>query len=96
MLIDWYLHKIEYFLLCEWCEDMFNTHIESNQSKKCSHWYEMQNEDGKSNAGSDVGSDVGSDDGSEEGSPVNKRRGRGRSVDDIIDDEDVIIVLKPL
>lgn len=55
----------------------------------------MQNEDGKSNAGSDVGSDVGSDDGSEEGSPVNKRRGRGRSVDDIIDDEDVIIVLKP-
>lgn len=33
MLIDWYLHKIEYFLLCEWCEDMFNTHIESNQSK---------------------------------------------------------------
>lgn len=46
------------------------------------------NEDGKSNAGSDVGSDVGSDDGSEERSPVNRRRGRGRSVDDIIDDED--------
>lgn len=54
----------------------------------------MQNEDGKSNAGSDVGSDVGSDEGSEEGSPVNRRRGRERSVDDIIDDEDVIIILK--
>lgn len=54
----------------------------------------MQNEDGKSNAGSDVGSDVGSDEGSEEGSPINRRRGRGRSVDDIIDDEDVIIILK--
>lgn len=56
-------------------------------------WCALQNEDGKSNAGSDVGSDVGSEQGSEEGSPVRQRE-RGRSVDDIIDDEEEDVIIK--